>query len=177
MEINGENSNFITLKDHKEKFNNIPTVGLINPAKNELGLISKVILDATNKHIREAIALNHWRNIDTVIDWFKGIQNKHLYKTFIIFDTSEFYPSINENLIKKALTFVEAHTLLSDDVKPIIYHARKSLLFKGTVTDIRYFAWSKFSRSLVHKKHFKLDMTSSFQVNIRILSREVGYLF
>ena len=88
MEINGENSNFITLKDHKEKFNNIPTVGLINPAKNELGLISKVILDATNKHIREAIALNHWRNIDTVIDWFKGIQNKHLYKTFIIFDTT-----------------------------------------------------------------------------------------
>ena len=75
LEINGDNSNFITLKDHKEKFNNTPTVGVINPAKNELELISKATLDTTNKHIR--IALNHWRNIDTVIDWFKGIQNKH----------------------------------------------------------------------------------------------------
>ena len=37
---------------------------------------------------------------------------------------------------------------------------------------MRYFARSKFSRSSQEK--FKLDMTSSFQVRIRILSREVG---
>ena len=28
--------------------------------------------------------------------------------------------------------------------------------FKGAVTDMRYFARSKFSRSLVHKKNFNL---------------------
>ena len=27
---------------------------------------------------------------------------------------------------------------------------------KDTVTDMRYFAWIKFSRSLVHKKNFSL---------------------
>ena len=27
---------------------------------------------------------------------------------------------------------------------------------KGAATDMRYFAWSKFSRSLVHKKNFSL---------------------
>ena len=37
--------------------------------------------------------------------------------------------------------------------------------FKSAVTDMRYFARSKFSRSLVPK----LDMTSGFQVRIHIL--------
>ena len=133
LEINGENNSFITLKDHKENFNNNPTVRLINPAKNESGHISKAILDATNKNIREAMGLNQWRNTNTVIDWFKSIRNKHLYK-FVVFDVKEFYPSITENMLKKALTFAEAHTHLSDDDKAIIYHARKSLLFNDQQT-------------------------------------------
>ena len=63
------------------------------------------ILDTANKNIREAMDLNQWRNTDTVIDWLKDIRNKHLCK-FAIFDIKEFYPSITENLLKKALTFV-----------------------------------------------------------------------
>ena len=98
LEVNGENNNFITLKDHKENFNNNPTVRLINPAKNELGHISKAILDTTNKNIREAMGLNQWRNTDTVIHWFKGIRNKHLCN-FVVFDIKEFYLSITENLL------------------------------------------------------------------------------
>ena len=58
LEINGENNSFITLKDHKENFDNNPTVRLINPAKDELGHISKTILDKANKNIREAMGLN-----------------------------------------------------------------------------------------------------------------------
>ena len=136
LEINGENNSFITLKDHKENFNNNPTVRLINPAKNELGHISKAILDTANKNIREAMGLNQWRNTDTVIDWFKCIRNKHLCK-FVIFDIREFYPSITANLLKKVLTFAEAHTHLSDDNKTIIHHARKSLLFNDQQTWIK----------------------------------------
>ena len=75
LEVNGENNSFITLKDNKESFNNNPTVRLINLAKNELGHISKAILDMTNKNIREATGLNQRRNTDTVIDWFKSIRN------------------------------------------------------------------------------------------------------
>ena len=40
LEINGEN-NFLTLKDHKKFFNNNPTVRLINPAKNKLGVLAR----------------------------------------------------------------------------------------------------------------------------------------
>ena len=48
METNREGNRFITIKDHKENFDNQPTVQLINPAKNELGRISKLILDKIN---------------------------------------------------------------------------------------------------------------------------------
>ena len=44
MEKNGTGNCFITLKDHKENFANKPTVRLINPAKNEIGRLSKSIL-------------------------------------------------------------------------------------------------------------------------------------
>ena len=114
LETNGENNSFITLKDHKENFNNNPTVRLINPARNELGNISRAILDTTNESVREAMGqwrntMNQWRNTDTVIDWFKSIRNKHLCK-FVVFDIKGFCPYITENLLKKALTFAEAHT-------------------------------------------------------------------
>ena len=56
---------------------------------------------------------------------------------FIVFDIREFYPSITENLLKKALTFAEAHTHLSDDDKAIIHHVRKSLLFNNQQTWIK----------------------------------------
>ena len=48
-----------------------------------------------------------------------------------------FYPSITENLLKKALTSAKAHTHLSDDDKAIIHHARKSLLFNDQQTWIK----------------------------------------
>ena len=41
LEINGENNSFTTLKYHKENFNNNPTVRLINPAKNEFGVLAR----------------------------------------------------------------------------------------------------------------------------------------
>ena len=56
--IDDENKNFLTLKDHKGNFSNNPAVRLINLAKNELGHISKTILDEANKNIREAMDLN-----------------------------------------------------------------------------------------------------------------------
>ena len=43
MEVNVNSSCFITLKDHKDNFQNTPTSRLLNPANNEIGRISKVI--------------------------------------------------------------------------------------------------------------------------------------
>ena len=81
-QINVEDNCFISLKDHKKNFQNNPTIRLINPAKNELGKISKVIL--------ENWQINQWKNTSTVIDWFITIQDKHLH-SFVIFDIKDFY--------------------------------------------------------------------------------------
>ena len=93
IEINGEKNCFFTLKDHKDNFANNAQVRLINPAKNELGRISKVILDKTNLAIREHFSFNQRRNTQDVINWFNKIPDKKVHK-FVVFDIKQFYPSI-----------------------------------------------------------------------------------
>ena len=74
--------------------------------------------------------MNQWKNSDVVIDWFKQIKNKNLYK-FATFGIKEFYPSIKECLLKNAINFGEQHTEISEKEKAIIFHPGKSLLFDG----------------------------------------------
>ena len=65
---------YITLKDHKENFRSHPTCRLINPAKSEIGIISKQTLDRINKTTLEATKINQWKNSGAVIEWFKTRQ-------------------------------------------------------------------------------------------------------
>ena len=60
-ETNGIGSSFITLKDHKENLLNRPP-RLLNPAKNEIGRISKHILQNINKSLSEETKVNEWKN-------------------------------------------------------------------------------------------------------------------
>ena len=108
VEINGENNRFFTLKHHKNNFANKPQVRLINPAKSELGRISKVILDKINLAIRDNFSFNQWKNTQNVIDWFNEIPNKKVHK-IVVFDIKEFYPSIQEQLLKEASGFANSY--------------------------------------------------------------------
>ena len=101
---------------------------LINPAKNELGRLRKVIIKAVNKEFRHKFSLNQWKNAGDVIDWFKSITKKQLYK-FDIFVIKDFYLSIKESLLKQSLDFVEKYIKVSSEDKAIIKHKSKSLLF------------------------------------------------
>ena len=100
IKTNGENNCFFTLKEHKDNFANNPQVRLTNPAKNELGRISKVILDKINLAIREHFSFNQWKNTQNVIDWFNKIPNKKVHK-FVVFDIKEFYSQLKNNYWKK----------------------------------------------------------------------------
>eukprot|EP00794_Sanderia_malayensis_P007476 gene7476-biopygen6026 len=127
-----ERNAFITLKDHKDNFDNNPTCRLINPAKSEIGRISKQILEKINTTIRTATALNQWKNTLSVINWFKKVENKQQH-TFIIFDIESFYPSISKKLLSDAISFAKTYCNITEQEINIIMHARKSLLFnKGT---------------------------------------------
>ena len=130
IEVYAEKTAYITLKDHKPHFQQDPKCRLINPAKSELGMISKKLLDGINREIRAKTELNQWMNTEQVLEWFSAQKNKRKSQ-FIKFDIVEFYPSISESLLKNAIHFAKLYTPISDETLNIILHARKSLLFDG----------------------------------------------
>ena len=113
----------------KVNFQNDPKCWLVNPAKSEIGIISKHSLELINNKIREKTQMNQWRNTKSVIEWFKAIKNKSkIY--FINFDIVEFYPSIiSKELLSKAIEYAQSVTTIEEKVIKTIYHASKSLLF------------------------------------------------
>ena len=116
------------LKDHKENFKSTLPCRLINPAKSEMGIVSKKILDNITSKVRLQTAVNQWKNSTSVIEWFKGLGKKSKH-TFVCFGIIEFYPSISEDLLKAALDFTKQHTTIPQQDTKIIFHSRKSLLF------------------------------------------------
>jgi hypothetical protein len=74
--------------------------------------------------------MNQWQNTYEVIDWYKSIDNK-INSSFICFDICEFYPSITEDLLNKALMFASTHTAITDEERLIIAQAKKSIVFSN----------------------------------------------
>lgn len=128
MECYADRKAFITLKDHKENFSNNTKCRLINPAKSEIGLVSKKYLEKINADILKSTGSNQWRSTASVVTWFNNIQDKEKYK-FIKFDIVDFYPSISEELLNKSIQFAKSKTNVENFELEIIKHARKSLLF------------------------------------------------
>ena len=72
--------------------------------------------------------MNQWRNTKLVIEWFKAIKNKSKC-SFIKFDIVDFYPSISEEFLSKAIAYAQSVTTTEEKVIRTIYHSRKFLLF------------------------------------------------
>ena len=136
MDISAESSSFVAIKDHKENFLNHVKVRLINPAKNELGRISKTILDNINMKLFQATKINQWKNTVSAIKWFNSLKDKHLMK-FVMFDIKDFYPSITQDLLNRALNFPSEYIYISKCDNDVINHARRSLQLDGSPTWIK----------------------------------------
>ena len=136
IEQTTEQKAFITLKDHKPNFPNNIKCRLINPAKSNLGKISKQILQKINSKIRQSTGVLQWQDTPAVISWFKNFPYKKRCK-FLTFDVINFYPSISEKLLDEAITFAKQFVKISNDNRRIIYHCRKSLLFSKDSTWIK----------------------------------------
>ena len=123
---------FVTLKDHKDNFESNPKCRLINPAKSAIGAVSKSYLDAVNAELRQRLQVNQWRNTSKVIEWFKAIPDKP-HSRFIKFDIAEFYPSISQELLVKAIDFAKSNSCSIDsDAIKVIMHSRKCFLFESS---------------------------------------------
>ena len=68
---------FYNIKNHKPNFENNATAKLINPTKNEIERISKVILKNISKELRNKLQLQQGSNTTAVINWFKKIENEN----------------------------------------------------------------------------------------------------
>ena len=119
---------FITLKDHKQNFINKPTCRLINPSKPEIGQISKQLLEEINRKLVNIKEVNQWKNTSSVPQWFERLANKSDL-AFICFDVVEFYPSISEALLNRALDFASEHLIISASERQTIINSKHSLLF------------------------------------------------
>ena len=62
-----------------------------------------------------------------MIEWFNAFENKQ-HHSFICFDIVEFYPSISQDLLNKALDFASAYDNITNDERNIIMHAKNSIL-------------------------------------------------
>ena len=76
----------------------------------------------------QATEINQWKNTASAIKWFNFLKDKHLRK-FFMFDIKDFYISIAQNLLNKALNFASEYIYILKCDIDVINHARKSLLF------------------------------------------------
>ena len=118
---------YLTVKDHKEDFPARMKFRVINPAKTNLGKVSKSIVERINAKVKAAIGVNQWINTGEVLDWFNGLENKKNLK-WLKFDIVNYYPSITEGLLMKALHFAKQFTPITDEEIDLILHCRKSVL-------------------------------------------------
>ena len=128
MQRYAEKNAFITLKDHKPRFKSHVECRLLNPAKSEMGMVSKQILDHINSCLLESTQFNQWKNTDGVLKWFASITDKQNC-WFLKFDVVNFYPSISKDLMLRALQFAKTFITIDNAEIEIIMNARKSLLF------------------------------------------------
>ena len=131
-----ENEAFITIKDHKENFRNNTKCRLINPTKPELGKVSKKILEKKIVEIKEKTKLTQFKNTSSVLKWFQGLKQKHKLN-FIQFDIVNFYPSIREELLAKAIEWAQTIVEFSQQEKQVIFQTKKALLFSRGQTWVK----------------------------------------
>ena len=98
MECMDASQAYTTIKDHKENFPEKQRFRLINPSNSDIRKVSKRIPDQINQNISQNTNVNYLENSNSVIDWFKAINNKLQYP-FFVFDTESFYPSMRKHSI------------------------------------------------------------------------------
>ena len=128
IDIPTEDKAFISVKDHKDSLPSRLECRLINPAKNNIGVINKSILDRIYTAVREATNSNQWLNTSSAINWFDNITNKSNF-TFFKFDIVSFYPSIKKELLTNAIQWARSFTNINEQEVNIIMLCGKMFLF------------------------------------------------
>ena len=128
VEVFTQTEAFISVKDHKNCFPQKVDVRLINPAKPQLGKITKIKLQTINSELRYKTKLNQLQSTNDAISWFNSLKYKK-QRYFLIFDVVKFYPSISENILKKTFNWARTLVNIPSADEELVFMARKSFLF------------------------------------------------
>ena len=121
----------VTLKDHKDNFQEDPKIRLINPTKPDIQIISRKILTNIIETVKTKTKYNQWKNSDSVIKWFSDLPDKNRLK-FISFDVVSMYPSISEELLQNALNWASQYIKISKQQMETIMSSKFSLLYDNS---------------------------------------------
>ena len=80
-----------------------------------------------NREAREKIGATQWRSTAEVLHWFKG-RDRNRRASFTQFDIEEFYPSISEALLLRALNYLKSVSSLTDEQIDVIMAAKKNII-------------------------------------------------
>ena len=81
--------------------------------------------------VKRKSEVNQWRNTDSVISLFKQLRNKERLN-FISFDIVNFYPSISENLLRRAIAWASSLTTITEEDIEIIFACKESVLYSNS---------------------------------------------
>ena len=126
----------------------------INPSKTEIGIISKHLLDSINSRIIQATKVNLWKSTSNIIKWLNAIPEKRGH-AFITFDVCEFYPSISEELLMKALDYASKFTKITQQDPHIIIHSKRSLLYHQNSPWTKKTLTARLTQQWVHTTELK----------------------
>ena len=128
MESYSEKNAYVTIKGHNENFPKNIKCCLINLAISDMGKVSKQFLENIISKVQHVTNVNQWRNTSAVINWYTLI-NSNRRSRFLKFDIVEFYPSISEEFLSRAIEFAKSVTNIEINIIDIVKLSRKSLLF------------------------------------------------
>ena len=86
----------------------------MNPVKNELGKVSKVIIGKINEKLISKLHFNQWKNTDSVLKWFIDIFNNKSC-SLIWLDIKESYQYIND-ILTNVIQFPKLHTTINENI-------------------------------------------------------------
>lgn len=82
--INGKQNHFVTLEGHTPNFQNNSTVRHLNLAKNELGRISKIIIDETKANLHNSSNLSNTKTLKKLSIGSKALKINNISSSCLI---------------------------------------------------------------------------------------------
>ena len=103
---------------------------LLNPAKQEIGIINRKVLRRSVEALKKHLKVNLWKDSSEAVNWFKHIKEKH--KTcFIQMDIKKMYSSITKSTFEKAIAWAQSFDFIkfSKEEIELLNKGRESILF------------------------------------------------